>query len=230
MPRRERLVDDAQRLLVGDIVVQGVEQTDSLQVGHAVEMDDGLAVVAADGQFVLQAADHICHFGELSEVLQLPEHVDRLLHHLIVVLRHRHVHDGIVAVGIAVILVVIHLDGGIVPKFVGAHHLDVALHGANGNALGDTLHIIEGIGTGVHQVFERPPAVAVAKTVVNGLVAYQRILVGWHSGILLSKQLIDYHISVHDERQHVPVDITVLIISRYESAIIYDQNLCIWKG
>ena len=41
--------------------------------------------------------------------------------------------------------------------------------------------------------------VTVTKTIIDRLVAYQSILVCWHSGILLSKQLIDYHISVHDE-------------------------------
>ena len=53
LPGIERLVHDAERLPVGNVVVQGIQQADALQVRHAVEVDDGLAVVPADGQLVL---------------------------------------------------------------------------------------------------------------------------------------------------------------------------------
>ena len=82
-----------------------------------------------DGEFVLKSADDIGHFGELFEVLQLAKHVNCFLHYLKVVLRHGHISDAVVFIGIAVVLVLIYLDGCVIAQFVRAHHLYVALNG-----------------------------------------------------------------------------------------------------
>ena len=172
LPGIERLVHDAERLPVRNVIVERVEQADPLQIGHTVEVDDGLAVAAADGKLVLKTAHHIRHLGKLLKALQLAKHVDGLLHHVVVVLRHRHVHDGIVIDAIAVVFVVVHLNGGIVAQLVGAHHLYVALDGSYRDTLAYALHVVERLAAGIYQVFKRPPAVAVAQAVVYRLVAY----------------------------------------------------------
>ena len=116
-------------------------------------MDDGLAVVLTDSEFVLKSADHIRHLGELLEVFLLAKHVNSLLHHLIVILRHGHICNAIVLVGIAVVLVLIYLDGCVIAQFVGAHHLYVALNGTHADTFANAFHVIEGIGTGIYEVF-----------------------------------------------------------------------------
>lgn len=150
---RERLIHHTDGLLMSNVVVEWVEETQSLEVRHAVEVYDGLAVMLTDGEFVLKSADDIGHLGELLKVLKLAKHVNCLLHHLIVVLRHGHICDAIVLVGIAVVLVLIYLDGCVIAQFVGAHHLYVALNGTHADTFANAFHVIEGIGTGIYEVF-----------------------------------------------------------------------------
>ena len=102
------------------------------------------------------------------------------MQHLIIVFRHRHVHDAEIGVGVAIVFLVVYLDGRIVAQFVGAHSLQVHLHGAHTHPLADSLAVVQGIGARVDQVVERPALVGVAKAVVDGLVSYQCILVGRH--------------------------------------------------
>lgn len=66
----------------------------------------------------------------MVKVLQLLEHFNGFLHDLIVVFRQRHVEDGIVGIGIAVVFAVIYFYRGIVAQFVTAHDLQVGLHGS----------------------------------------------------------------------------------------------------
>ena len=114
-----------------DIIIERIEQLQAFEIGHTIKVDDWFAIALADGQLVLKTPHHIRHFGELVKVLQLTEHINSLLHHLIVVLRQRHVGYRIILFGITVILVVIYLDRRIIAKFVGAHHLNIALNGTD---------------------------------------------------------------------------------------------------
>ena len=106
------MIHDSKRLLVGDVIVERVQEFQAFEVRHRVKMDDGLSVAFADGQFVLQAFHHVCHFREVVKVLQLFEHFYGFFHDLIVVFRQRHVKDGIVGVCIAVVFAIIHLYRG----------------------------------------------------------------------------------------------------------------------
>lgn len=146
-------------------------------------MDDGFAVIASQGEPVLEATDDVGHFGKLLEVFQLSEQVYSLLHDEEVVGREGHLHDGVVGAGVAVVFLVVHLDGRVVAEFVGTHHLEVSLHGAQGDALSDTFAVVEGFGAGIDEVVERPSAKGVAQTVVNGLVANECVFVSRH-GVL----------------------------------------------
>lgn len=73
------------------------------------------------------------------------------------------------------IFVFLDYDGSVVAQFVRAHHLDVALNGAAGDVLISALILTEGVGTGVDEVLQRPPAVVVAEAVVNSLVTDQGV-------------------------------------------------------
>ena len=180
MPRPVGLVGDMQHLLAHNVGIERIEEFQSFQVRHAVEMDDGLPVLLAHGKFVLKPPHHIGNLGELVEVLQLAQHIHRLSHQQVVVLRHGHLRDAVFGVAVTVILVVIDLDGRIVAQLVRPHHLEVALDGAKAHALGDALHVIQGVAARIHQIFYGPSAVAVSQTIVYGLVPYQGVFIGWH--------------------------------------------------
>ena len=71
---------------------------------------------------------------------------------------------------------VVDLDGGVVAQFVAAHHLDVQLNGAAGHAFVAALVLVQGIGTGIDEVVERPSAISVPKALIDCLVADQSVL------------------------------------------------------
>ena len=49
---------------MGNVIVEWIEETQSLEVWHAVKMNNGLAVVLAYREFVLKSTDDIGHLGE----------------------------------------------------------------------------------------------------------------------------------------------------------------------
>ena len=88
------------------------------------DKDDGNST----GQLVLHSVDHIAHLREEVEILKLPQHAHSLLHHLVIPLRQRQIGDGVVGVGITVVLLFINLNRGIVSVAVAAHHLQIQLN------------------------------------------------------------------------------------------------------
>ena len=95
---------------------------------------------------------------------------DGLLDELAVIHRQRHLRDGVVRVGVGVVDLVIYYNRCVVAQFVRPHDLNVHLHGPGAYALGDTLHVVERIAAGIHEVIEGPSPVSVSKASVDRLV------------------------------------------------------------
>ena len=77
-------------------------------------MHNGFAMIASNGQMVLEPIHNIAHFGKLLKVFKLPKQIHSLLHHLVIVLRLGHVVDAKRGVGIAIELVFVHFDGRVI--------------------------------------------------------------------------------------------------------------------
>ena len=114
------------------------------------------------------------------KVVLVSKQGDGLLDEFAVIHGQRHLRDGVVGVGVCVVDLVVHHNRGVVAQFVRPHDLNVHLHGPGAHALGDTLHIVERIAAGIHEVIEGPSPVSVSKASVDCLVPNQGILIRWH--------------------------------------------------
>lgn len=116
----------------------------------------------------------------MVEVLKLPQEIDRLSQRIVIMARKGQVGDREIGIGVAVILMVVHLNGGVIPQFVTAHHLNVELHRAERHTFANPLKLVEGIGTRIDKVVDRPTSEGIAQTVVDGFITDQGVLIGGH--------------------------------------------------
>ena len=105
-------------------------------------------------------------------ILLVAEQGDGLLDKLAVIGGKGHLGDGIVRICISVVYPVVHFYRGIVAQLVRPHDLYVHLYGSGADTLGDSLHVVQGLATGVNEVVKRPSSVSVSQTVVYCLVPY----------------------------------------------------------
>lgn len=117
----------------------------------------------------------------IVSVLLVPKKSDGLLYQFAVISRQRHLRDGIAGVGISVVDLVVHLYRRIVAQLVRPHDLYIHLYSPGAHTFGDTLHVVQCLATGIHEIIERPSSVSVSQTVVYSLVPYQGILICRHS-------------------------------------------------
>lgn len=155
------------------------------------EPDYRPAVVADGAHAVLQPSDDVLHPGEGGEAAELLEHTHCIRHHRRVLLSQRDVGDAVVRIVVCVVLVFLDDDGRVVTELVRAHHLDVPLDGAAADVLVPSLIFAQGIRAGVDEVLQRPLPVAVAETVVDGLVADKGVLTCRHWLKLLLNPLLN---------------------------------------
>ena len=78
------------------------------------------------------------------------------------------------------IFLFIYFDWGLIPKFGGTHHLYIRLNRAHRNTFAYTLGFVYGFRTGIHEIFESPPAVRIPQTSVDCLVSDKCVFVCRH--------------------------------------------------
>ena len=120
----------------------------------------------------LKAVSHldedVAHLILLAVVV---EEVNSVFEELAVILGERHIADGVVWFGVAIVYAIVHLNWRIVTELVGTHDLEVALYGSQGYTLGYSLHFVEGFGACLGEVVDGPTTVSVPQAAVYGLVA-----------------------------------------------------------
>ena len=147
-------------------------------------MNDRLPIFSRYCPFILQTSNHIRHFGKLLKILQFSQHIHRLFHHFVIILRKRHIHNAIFTIGIPIIFMFIHLDRSIVSKFVGTHHLNIALNGAHRHPFANTFHLVQSIATSLNQIFKSPFSVFISQTIVYCFITNKCIFICWHNVFL----------------------------------------------
>lgn len=180
--RGEGFVGDPQDDLLDDGLVERVQEIQAFQFFILVEVDDGLRMGLFCMDLVLEPLQDVGHVAEQREVLELLEHRNGFGQHVDVGFRQRDVGDGIVLVFVFVIFLVVDHDRGVVPEFLAPHQLDVKLGRPPADRFAASLVFGKRVGTGLHQVVQRPLAVLVLQALVDGLVADEGVLVLGHFG------------------------------------------------
>ena len=115
---------------------------------------------------ILQTTDNIPHIREVREPFKLTQHLHGLRHHFQILLRQRSVCDTIILVFVFIVFVIIYHDRGIITQFLATHHLYIHLNRAPTDSLRDPLVLVQGIGTRVNQIFERPSSIFITQAVI----------------------------------------------------------------
>ena len=116
--------------LTGDGVVQGHQVVQSNKGVVLLEPYHRALLVTGCADVVLEPSDDVLYAGKGGETAQLLEDCHGFGQELGVLAAQGHVGDAVVRVLVGVVPVLPDDDGGVVPQLVGAHHLDVRLHGS----------------------------------------------------------------------------------------------------
>ena len=172
------------------------------------QIDDGIRFVPDGGHMVFQTVHCILYPIETLRSTHLFQQVNSFGKPQQVVVRQRHLGDGVIGILIAVELAVYHHDGSIIAECFGiAHLLQVVLHGAAADtSVGYLLPQL--IGAGIHQLVERG-LLAMSQHPVNDLVSHQSFSVDWHKITVLfchiGKFPIHFVKIFHNHRNFIPV-------------------------